>query len=335
MALITEKTDLDQILLDMSNLSDLNTNFTNTMGLPVANPYPFSVLGRLKNIDLQLIALNQAVFTQFLLGWVFNALSDVYSLAIDLNNNIYVGENTNVKKVDPSGNLIWTYNCGAIVNGVCVDTTGYSYCVDGNGYLTKISPLGSLVWTTDVGYALFCVCVDSETGNIYVGGSNLSIVDNTGVKGWSLDTGSVILGINYQVYENFVNTVDENGKLTQSVNGTQTNQVDVTGDGFCVCSDSLNNLITGDGGWYVTKWNTSLTQSWQYQMTGNVRAITTDPLQNVYATDVNGLVTKISPTGSEIYSYSNIAEIRAIVIDTLYEIYIGDLNNNVTQLIQA
>jgi len=59
MALITEKTDLDNILIDMNYVSDLDSN----MGQAILNPAQYTVLDRLKQIETNTTGIGTNNFT--------------------------------------------------------------------------------------------------------------------------------------------------------------------------------------------------------------------------------------------------------------------------------
>lgn len=68
--------------------------------------------------------------------WTYSAGSDIKDVSVDPQGNSYIAVSTYIRKISPSGNLIWQYNLGAIAIRVAADPGQYGAFPDTWAQLT-------------------------------------------------------------------------------------------------------------------------------------------------------------------------------------------------------
>ncbi len=177
---------------------------------------------------------------------IVQGLGTATSIAIDLNNNIYIAEgsynggNQTVAQYNTSGQLAFTLNSTQITNpvGVGVDGAGNIYVLDDtNNDVVKFNSAGTYLSTviTGLGSNVLGIYVDGA-GNIYIG--------NSGTGGATGNTSGSV-----KVY-------DSSGNPLVSITGLNDPEGVVTDNkGNMYVSDYTNNTVTRYppvGGYYLS-----------------------------------------------------------------------------------
>ena len=145
----------------------------------------------------------------YALAWEFTGhTSDVYSVAVDKEGNVYSGGFDNkVMKTSPAGKKIWEFTGHtSVLTSVAVDKDGYVYSGAEDNKVMKISPTGKKIWAfTGHASSVFAVAVDSD-GNVYSGSYDKKVmkISPEGEKIWEFThtkpVNSVAVDIDGNVY---------------------------------------------------------------------------------------------------------------------------------------
>lgn len=135
----------------------------------------------------------------------------VYALCGDSSGNIYAaGSNGNqVAKYNSSGVSQWSYNHGADLLGVCVNSSGDVFVTGNSGTGTKttrkLNSSGSAVWSIDHTASTKAIAVDSSS-NVYIVGDQSPVglymfrkYNSSGTLQWSKTNGAYLFGLGRSV----------------------------------------------------------------------------------------------------------------------------------------
>lgn len=91
--------------------------------------------------------------------WSVAMTNFVMALAIDSSGNIIAGDFSGVvKKIDPDGNVLWTFSGHTnTISDIAVDSEGYIYTGSTDNSMKKIDSTGTEVWSLNLGKAVYGV----------------------------------------------------------------------------------------------------------------------------------------------------------------------------------
>ncbi|ASV44114.1 hypothetical protein PBI_SCTP2_99 [Salicola phage SCTP-2] len=311
----------DTLTLDLTNISSSGTaNITITDG-NVSSDYSYSVedSGIVENPNVYTSSINNdLVYKLDSSGnevWTFSGhTGNVYSVAVDLNGNVYSSaiDNT-VRKIDSSGNEVWTFSGHTdYVRTVAVDLNGNIYSGSYDETVRKLDPNGNEIWQSS-GHSstIHSVAVD-RNGNIYSGSYDETVrkLDPNGNEVWSFT------GHTYIVYSV---AVDQNSNVYSSSGDTTVRKIDSSGNEvwsftghtntvFSVAVDQNGNVYSGSTDGTVRKIDSNGNEVWLYTITGDCYGLTVDQSGNVYANSEQhspheGFVFKLDSDGNQIWVF--------------------------------
>ena len=108
-------------------------------------------------------------------------------IAVDKDENVYVGNDQNVTKFDSNGNEVWSYKLDdfTVRGGVDLDSNGNVYAVTRSGVLRKLSSQGQSQWSVSNSNFRFGDVIVGPADSIYTGGAKLADVDTTYISKFS------------------------------------------------------------------------------------------------------------------------------------------------------
>ncbi len=232
--------------------------------------------------------------------WNQNMGADVYGVAIDSSDNLYITVSSSVKKLNSTAtSTIWTYTGHTdTIYAVKVDSSGNTYTASRDQTARKINSSGNLVWSyTGHSDRINDVAIDSS-GNLYSAGDDneLHKIDSSGNNVWI-----------YSGSDSFKSVaVDSSGNVYGGTSGAS----DV------VKLDSSGNLV------------------WTYTAPANwVKSVGVDSSGNVYAGDKDGNVHKINSSGNQVWVTATGGSILDLEVDGAGNVFVGtDGSNDVVKI---
>lgn len=97
-------------------------------------------------------------------GAIVWTVTGANSVAVDVNNNIFVAGHSGLKKINQNGGVVWRSSQEIWMRTISADKDGYSYCGDASGKVYKFNPSGGRVWVFNSGHdhSIRCVAVDPD-----------------------------------------------------------------------------------------------------------------------------------------------------------------------------
>ena len=264
----------------------------------------------------------------------------------DASGNVYAAYGfLNLKKLDPSGNLLWSKELGFFAGGIAFDSTGNLFISNQDTGVTntiaKVTPSGTVTaaWATlALNSAPVGIVIDSAD-NVYTANYGLSTISKITSAGVVTQTFATLTSQPYGM------TIDSLGNLyTANINGNTVSKItsggvvtntyaSIAGDyprGITI--DSLNNLYVTASNNTIVKIDTSthtVTQPWcnTLPVESNPYALAVDASNNVYSANyTTATVSKINTGGTvtNTYALATGAEPGTITIDASGNIYVGN-----------
>jgi DNA-binding beta-propeller fold protein YncE len=121
--------------------------------------------------------------------WTYGDTISWGGVAIDLDGNVYAATNiaTQLHKIDPSGNHVWTFTTPSVMpRDPAVDASGNVYIACNGGTVHKVNSSGTQVWEfSEFSAGARCVAVD-PAGNVYAAGGNDEAfkINSAGTEVW-------------------------------------------------------------------------------------------------------------------------------------------------------
>ncbi len=267
---------------------------------------------------------------------VNNHIGAVNDVVVDKNGYIYsasgapnaaatIGE---IKKISPTGQVIWSKSYSRSIQRLAVDKAGYIYAFNDIRQLLRFSPDGERIWEINQTDFLEDIIVD-VTGNVYISysssGSQIKKVSPGGKDIWNYSFASnkaPNLSIDSQGFiYTFMNTVGNDKATFKKVDPNGKEVATAATNVVAILRTTLNQyknlyaLHTDGAGLssQLVKMGPDLKVTWS--VPGDIKDITVDKTGNVFAAFKDS-VKKISSTGQVVWTYPiTVDSVKTLVVD--------------------
>ena len=246
------------------------------------------------------------------------------------------------RKLDDSRNSVWTFNNNYyFAKGVAVNSRGYTYVGEGNGYLHKIDGAGNTVWSSRYDFSnIKDIEIDGSDNVYFIESSTIYKIDSSGNQLWTFTGHSdYIEGLALDATEDYLYSVDRAETLkkidTATGNEEASNNAFSSYDLYSVAVDSANNVYVGDLNGNIFKLDSSLALSTTLEFhSEDVDEIVIDSSDNIYTASHDGNVKKINSSGTVQWTFSGHTEgVYDIALDEAEEyIYTVSLDNTLRKI---
>jgi outer membrane protein assembly factor BamB len=286
--------------------------------------YPFIFNGK-----TYIIIMKGVFMKKILLLFLFSLLFNLQFInAQPANFIVSAGDDNTVRKIDSSGNQIWSFTGHtADVNSVVVDSNGFIYSGSTDTTVRKIDSNGTQVWSfTGHTSFVFGVAVDNN-GNVYSVGNDNTVrkINSSGTQVWSFT------GHTDRIWDV---AVDNNGNVYSSSRDGTVRKIDSSGNQIWVFSpsagasqavtvDDNGNVYAGFNDNTVRKINSSGTQVWSFTgHTNIINGVAVDNNGNVYSVGNDTTVRKIDSNGNQVWSFTgHTAQTMGVAVDLDGNVY--------------
>lgn len=301
--------------------------FSSDLGV-TANDVTFDDFGNSYVAEDNQIRKFSAGGTEDTLGtpWPVSFGNLVNSVGIDDDGFLYAAQSDGmITKLDPAGNIIWSYILGASVQDL--EITEDSVYATANGFVHKLDADGGFkFWDYGPGGTIVDIAVDGQ-GFVYTASDDGRVkkIDPDGNEVWSYDVSSQIgpdpSALAIGEYGNVIAGTDTGDIINIVSDGTEfTKQVVATGSPvteIVIARDG--SIYAGGQGGELVKFDSALNRIWKDTVThgSEVTALAIDDAGNLLSTDGSGIFAKSDVDGIEPIVVQNVS--TGAVVEIVYE----------------
>lgn len=269
-----------------------------------------------------------------------------YRIALDVQGNVYAGDNGRLIKFDSSGTEVWRFSLSDNLETFAVDLQLNVY-IPGTSTLKKVSAAGSLVWskyyssfssnpdfTVGSGSVNFLAVDVDPQGNIYGAGYGEIVLklNSNGEEVWAyMDTGYTLIphikadsqGNAYVGEWYGVKKISATGELVWQAQ-TNTNYVDR------INLDVQGNIYTAGRDDKVTKSNKNGGTIWKVSISNGAYELAPDLQGNSFYGSYYGTLGKLNSSGKEVWKITGRRKKNSrVCVDFGGNVYSPDKSENI------